>query len=118
MTELKKIVGDTVEISEYNDQGLKVSFPYRIPIGRFRGQQIDIGFLVPNDFPAVPPGGPHVRPPLIRGTPNGTTHQTRSHESLFGREWEYWSRPYLGWGKTEKSVQTYMAFVRRLFKDL
>ncbi len=89
-----------------------LSFPYLIPIGRFAGQPIRIGVVVPPDFPRTPPSGPHISPPLIGqygGGPGGV------HASGFGAEWEYWSRPYQNWGRDGRDVGAYLAFLRTLF---
>ena len=60
-------------------------------------------------------------PALIKGSPQGATHQTRSQpSSRFGSGWEYWSRPYPTgeWPRSEKSARVYMAYVRQLFKEV
>jgi hypothetical protein len=108
--------GYDVEILENN----KVAFKYVIPVGRLASQQIRLGFLVQNDFPANPPSGPHVSPRLLPLNPQGGSHPNCGvHESgEFGSDWEYWSRPFTDWGKTDHSVRTYMAFVRHLFDTL
>ena len=90
-------------------------FPYDIEIGRFASTAARIGLDVPPDFPRTPPGGPHVSPRLIaeRGaTPGG---QGGSNGSAFGNDFEYWSRPYSGWGRDGQNVRAYLAHLRRLF---
>lgn len=98
----------------------KVAFKYKIPIGRLADQEVQLGFLVGDDFPAAPPSGPHVSPRLLPINPGGGSHPNCGvHASdQFGPNWEYWSRPFPDWGRTDHSVRTYMAFVRLLFETL
>jgi len=98
----------------------RVTLKYVIPIGRLSNQEIILGFLVQDDFPANPPSGPHISPRLLpintedKTHPNGGIHTSEQ----FGTEWEYWSRPFPAWGSTDHTVRTYMAFIRRLFETL
>lgn len=41
-----------------------VFFNYPIDVGRFAGQAVRLGFVVPPDFPNITPSGPHVSPRL------------------------------------------------------
>lgn len=94
----------------------RVTFPYKIPSGRFSDQAIELGFVVPPDFPLNPPGGPHVSPQLLPITGGGGAHPTGGvHASDFGSTWEYWSRPLLNWQTTKRTVRDVMAHVRHLF---
>jgi hypothetical protein len=113
VTQLRESVGDV------SVNGTLVSCDYVVPVGRFAGNAIRLGFDVPPTFPAAPPGGPHVSPPLIKGSEQGATHQTRSHRSRFGDGWEYWSRPYPQdeWRRSAKTVRVYMAYVRQLLNE-
>lgn len=92
-----------------------VAFPFTIPCGRFRGRVIHIALHAPQ-FPNVPPHGPYIKPHLFSlqsgdNHPNGGIHNqnTPSHE------WQLWSRPIPEWDQSDKSVKTYLAFLRRLF---
>ena len=91
-------------------QGLAV-FPYAVPVGSRAGEQVQLGLAIPPDFPASPPPGPHVSPRL--GHPQGAVS-----DSLLGVDWEYWSRPFPDWPRTERSVRAYMVHVRTLFSQL
>lgn len=93
----------------------RVAFKYMVPGGRFVGQEIDLGFEVPPDFPRNPPGGPHVRPRLLPMNPSAPDHPNRTADSSFGGEWQYWSRPYRGW-KGRKTVAQYLLHVNHLFE--
>ncbi len=93
----------------------RVSFEYRVPVGKFRGQTVTLGFEVPPDFPNTPPGGPHLKPQLLPMNPSAPDHPSRVAPSPFGGEWEYWSRPIQGWAESDHSVSTYMAHIRSLF---
>ena len=98
----------------------RVSFPYEIPVGRFAGQVIQLGFVVQDDFPLNPPAsGPHISPHLLplnnqsQSHPEGGIHKS----DPFGTDWQYWSRPHKDWQTTDRSAKAYMAFIRRLFES-
>jgi hypothetical protein len=93
----------------------RLGFPFEVPAGRFAGRQIEIGFEVPAAFPREPPSGPHLRPRLLPLNPGAAAHPDRSHQSPFGTDWEYWSRPFSDWSRSRKTVSDYLAFVRHLF---
>jgi len=93
----------------------RLAFPYTVPVGRFMGQEIKVGFAVTDDFPLNPPSGPHISPPLLPIHPGGQHPSGGINPSPFGQEWQYWSRPFHGWANTDRSVRTYMSFIRRLF---
>ena len=109
-----RMMGFAVEEKEGN----RITFPYRIPVGRFANQEIILGFEVGDDFPANPPSGPHISPRLLPintgskpGHPSGAVHESPN----FGPEWEYWSRPFHGWQKTDRTVKAYMRHILHLF---
>jgi hypothetical protein len=104
----------------------RVAFRYKIPVGRFAGQEIWLGFVVPDDFPASPPTGPHVSPrllPIHPGQdlphPQGGVHESPFNAATNGgsktEQWEYWSRPFHRWPNTDHTVKDYMAHIRNLF---
>jgi|SRR6266446_4984357 len=96
-----------------------VAFHYNIPVGKFRGQEISLGFAVSDDFPLNPPGGPHVSPSLLPLNPTSGSHPTCGiHNSPFGAEWQYWSRPFQNWAATKRTARVYMAHIRHLFDTL
>lgn len=97
--------------------GNRLAFRYIIPLGRYAGQDIWLGFEVGEDFPATPPGGPHVSPRLLPlNNTQGVPHPIGAiHESTFGEGWEYWSRPFPVWPDTDRTVIAYMRHIRRLF---
>lgn len=39
-----------------------VAFAYEVPTGKYTGKQVNIGLVVPPDFPITAPGGVHVSP--------------------------------------------------------
>ena len=90
--------------------GNRVAFDYAIELGSRRGQQIQLGFTVPPDFPTTPPGGPLVSPPL--GHPGGAFQAVADLEG----QWEYWSRPFPNWQGGNRTVRAYMAHIRHLFQ--
>jgi hypothetical protein len=89
---------------------------YVILTGRFADQKVQIGFVVPGDFPMTPPSGPHVSP-QIHPMVSGGTHPTGGiHASPFGGGWQYWSRPFQNWAQSKKTVAAYMSHVWRLWE--
>jgi hypothetical protein len=102
---------------DVNDAGDNVDLAYEVPLGRFVGETIRLGFVVPGDFPDTPPSGPHIKPHIMPNSGGGGSHPTGgiNPSSQFGGDWQYWSRPFPNWSKTERNVRTYMAFIRRLF---
>lgn len=95
----------------------RIWFSYTIPVGKFIGQQIQLGFVVGDDFPANPPGGPHISPHLLPINAGGTHPSGGIHDNReFGGSWQYWSRPFPSWANTDRSVRIYMAHIRHLFE--
>lgn len=95
----------------------KVVFHYTILSGKFRGMTVELGFEVPKDFPNIPPNGPHIKPRILPINQQATTHPEKVLPSgPFGDLWEYWSRPFQGWAKTDHSVKTYMTHIVNLFE--
>ncbi len=94
----------------------RLAFRYIVPIGRFEGKEILLGFIVTDDFPLNPPSGPHLWPQILPLNTNSNEHPHGGiHSSPFGSEWEYWSRPFQGWAATDRTVRAYMAHIRGLF---
>jgi len=104
------------DVTELPDN--RVSFPYTVEIGKFEGQEIAVGFVVPPDFPLNPPTGPHIKPRLLPiNTAQGLHPLAGVHEtSQFGSEWQYWSRPMHHWSTCEKTARDVMRHLRRLFE--
>ena len=95
-------------------------FDYVIEVGSKAGQKIKIAFIVNEDFPLNPPSGPYISPKLLPINPqqNASNPLAAVHNKPeIGPEWEYLSRPYQTWNTTDKTVRTYMAYIRRLFED-
>jgi hypothetical protein len=93
-----------------------LSFNFKIPLGRFRDKDIELGFEA-SQFPLIPPSGLIIKPYLLPISGGGGSHpyggiHLRTSPSS---EWQYWSRPFPDWDKCEKTAKTYMAFVRTLF---
>lgn len=99
----------------------RVLLEYNIPIGPRLGEVVRLGFEIPADWPLTPPSGPRICPRILPihpdqsgGHPSGGVHEA----SDFGDDWEYWSRPFQGWAETDRTVQTYMSFINKLFETL
>lgn len=97
-----------------------ISFEYEIPVGNFSGQKVSIAFQIDNGFPMNPPaGGPHFKPLLLPIIGGGGIHPFGAiHVSPLGPEWEYWSRPFNEWNKTDRTMKTYMAHIRNLLATI
>lgn len=101
-----------------------VVIDYKVECGKFAGQQVKLGFIVPPEFPLSPPSGPHVSPHVREiktdGThPTGAIHQTQAaaFQEALGTPWQYWSRPFVEWGQSRKTVPTYMSHIWRLWNS-
>lgn len=94
----------------------RIYIDYVVPVGKFIGQAVKLGFEVPGDWNLTPPGGPHISPRILPLNPNAPDHPSRTAESPnFGSDWEYWSRPCNYWSKTGKTVKDYMRHIKDLF---
>jgi hypothetical protein len=100
-----------------------VVFDYPVEVGPFNGQKVRVGLIIPNDFPNIPPSGPHVSPrihPIHAQNdiphPRGGVHLSAEFEKGAGGEWQYWSRPCSDWGQRKRTVAAYMAHVWRLWE--
>lgn len=93
-----------------------VSFQYTIPLGRFRGETVEIALNAPQ-FPNVPPTGPYIKPHILPITGGGGTHPFGGiHDSKIPTlDFQYWSRPCNGLSDTDKHIKSYLAFLRSLF---
>lgn len=97
-------------------EGARITLDYLIPLGKFLGEQIKLGFEVSDDFPLSTPSGPHINRHFHALKPGGEHPTGGIHPSPFGSEWQYWSRPFHEWNKTNHTVAEYMAFIRWLFE--
>lgn len=88
---------------------------YKVPAGRFAGQVLRLGFEVPPDFPRSPPGGPHVSPRILPMNPGAPAHPERTADSIFGSDFQYWSRPFPNW-KERGGAGAYIGWIDRLFE--
>ncbi|HCG00242.1 MAG TPA: hypothetical protein DEV93_06820 [Chloroflexi bacterium] len=99
-----------------------VVIDYEVESGKFVGTKLNLGFIVPADFPFTPPGGIHVSEP-IHPLQAGGQHPTggihREHATPFrealGGDWQYWSRPPADWATGKKTVAAYMSHVWRVW---
>jgi hypothetical protein len=103
-----------------------VVFDYEVVLGKHAGELVKLALQVPADWPATPPTGPFVSPRLLpinasngRGRPWDAVHEAapRGLADPDGR-WEYWSRPYLDWEHTDKSVKAYLRHLLTLFDEI
>lgn len=100
----------------------RVYFDYVVPAGSKEGMKVRIGLMVPCDFPMTPPSGPFVSPHIHPISGSGGVHPTGGiHRGSFtqfdgaGGEWQYWSRPFIDWRASKKTVAAYLAHVLKLW---
>ena len=103
------------EVTDLGNNQLWV--PFAVPSGRLADQEIKLGFIVGEDFPATPPSGP-------------TSHRNSFLYRLVGRtQPEEFTRvrsaatgsigaDRFRTGRTDRTVRAYMAHVRHLFDTL
>jgi hypothetical protein len=90
-------------------------FDYLVESGGHAGRKIRLGLVVPGDFPATCPSGPHVSPHIHPIGQQGGHPIGAIHASDFGSDWQYWSRPYPEWAVSKRTVAAYMSHIWRLW---
>jgi hypothetical protein len=102
------------------ENGNQISFPFKIETGKRVGEEITLGLVIHPDVMLNPPSGPHVRPRLFPIHPEQDVPHPFGgvHESPFGSEWQYWSRPMHQWAETRRNAADYMAHIHRLFETI
>jgi hypothetical protein len=103
-----------------------VCFAYEVPLGKHAGQTIKLALQVTSDWPQIPPTGPYVSPRLLPIHPEQGLGRPWDAVHLAGPrgladpndEWEYWSRPYLDWERTDKTVKAYLRHLLTLFDEI
>jgi hypothetical protein len=96
-----------------------VSIDYEIPVGKFTGKTVTMALQLHGKFPMEPPPGPHFKPHLLPVTGGGGCHPFGAiHGSPLGTDWQYWSRPFKDWNRTERTVKCYLAHIRNLFATI
>ncbi|MDD5584336.1 MAG: hypothetical protein PHV55_04705 [Candidatus Omnitrophica bacterium] len=108
--QLRSLVGEVEDLGDG-----KIAFTYTILTGNFAGKSIRLGFQVPEDFPLSPPSGPHISPRLLPNQSGGSHPSGGIHNSAFGQDWHYWSRPIPNWKSTKRTVRDVLAHIRHLF---
>ncbi|MDH4241988.1 MAG: hypothetical protein OEW48_20705 [Phycisphaerae bacterium] len=105
----------------------RLIFDYTPDVGKFAGQKVKIGLTVQENWQASPPTGPRVSPRILPILPDGGqphpvggVHEAKEYEQKSAGEaqWEYWSRPFPNWEKTDRSVRAYMRHIRALFAKI
>lgn len=97
----------------------RVIVPLVVPAGTHQDERVRLGFSGCNDFPLTPPGCLHVSPRLLPLNNQGGEHPYASvHESPFGADWQYWSRPVPNWVQGKRSARDVIAHVTRLLATL
>ena len=117
-------IGIEVMVSQLKELGYSpkttetqfVIFEFVVPLGRFRGMEIEIALQAPQ-FPLVPPSGPYIKPHLMPISGSGGQHPTGGiHRwNKPTPDFQYWSRPFNNWNNSQKNMRDYIAFIRRLF---
>ncbi|MDP2338925.1 MAG: E2/UBC family protein [Bacteroidota bacterium] len=94
-----------------------IGFQFKVPHGKFCGQQVEIALQAPQ-FPVAPPSGIFIKPRLLPARAgnqhpyDGITDQVQPTD-----EFQYWSRSFNSWGTMDepKHMEVYLAFIRTLF---
>ncbi len=110
-----------MEVEELDDEHVMIP-GYRVPDGKFEGLVVDIGIVVPPDFPLSPPSGPHVHKLIHANRPSGPhprghIHPSNEHSKHFCDDWQYWSRPHPNWASGARNAVRYMEHVRALWES-
>ena len=110
-----------IEVEELGDGHIMIP-GYRVPEGKLEGLKVDIGIVVPSDFPLSPPSGPHVHKLIHQNRPDGPhpcghVHASADHSEHFGHGWQYWSRPHPNWTSGARNAMRYMEYVRALWES-
>ena len=111
---------DGIDVVELPDDHIKIP-SYRVEVGKYEGLEVDIGIVVPADFPLSPPSGPHVHKLIHENRPDGPhpaghIHPSSKHSKHFGSGWQYWSRPHPNWTSGAKNSVRYIEHVRALWE--
>lgn len=106
------------EVISYPDHpqypGGFIAIKFMVPVGRFRGQEIEVAFNA-SQFPLVPPSGPYIKPYLLPIKGGNVLPFDGIHERQVPTgEFQYWSRPYHDWASTGQNMRTYLAFLKTL----
>lgn len=98
----------------------KICFPFPIHVGPRAGRDARLGFVIGDDYPLNPPGGPHFSAMLMPINTSGGEHPHASiHPSpAFGEGWQYWSRPISHWNTTKRRASDIIAHVNHLLETL
>lgn len=100
-------------------------FDYTVQNGKMTGKEVKLGLVIPSDFPMTPPSGPYVSPEIHPISPDSNPHpkgavhkeQAKVFDANAGGAWQYWSRPFPGWGQNGKrTVAAYMAHIWNLWE--
>lgn len=103
-------------VSVEEPHGDRVVFAYSAVGGGYALPALRVGVVVSETFPDEPPGGVHVHP-RHRADNGGAQHPQRVAGSVFGADWEYWSRPFPGWAhQPAKNARTYLRWVDHLLE--
>jgi hypothetical protein len=87
---------------------------YTVMLGRFDGRLIDLGILVPPDYPRTMSAAVHVRanPQLIEK--DQTVPNVRNiTDSALGAEWRYWSKNF-SWTE-ERTTRRLLTQINEIF---
>lgn len=88
-----------------------VVFDFAVKTGSWDGRGVQLGVLVPPNWPESGPHWIHVRSRIDGGN---------SNPSPLGTEWVKWSRPFPDgdWRRSDKSVRTWIGHVHAVFATI
>lgn len=98
-----------------SDKPDHIIFDYVVDSGRFVGRCVRHGIVVPPDFPATWPSGPHVSPHIHPIGQQGGHPAGSISASDFGGDWQYWSRPLKNTRPGTQPVAQYLSHIWHLW---
>lgn len=116
ISELNELGYEAELVTGSDNQLYAVIRDYEIPLGKFVGKIIDLGFLATPNFPQSVGSSVHVRanPQLYEKT--DTIPDVRNIiDSALGNKWRYWSKNF-NW-KQQHHVKRLMAQIAGVFND-
>ncbi|MGR3319172.1 MAG: E2/UBC family protein [Candidatus Anammoxibacter sp.] len=114
--DLTKMGYEVKRITASDGNQFAVIHNFKVPLGRFAGQIIDLGILATPDFPQSIGSSIHVNanPPLFDYS-DSQPNVRNVIKSALGSNWRYWSKRF-EWSK-EKSTRRLLSLIQGVFEN-